>query len=738
MHRSFVIVLSLAAAGAFAQATLRGTVIDGDDNSPMAGATVSITRLHHTTRTDDKGNWAFKNMAPGKYFVVIHAVGHKMFHDTLTTDSASTVVLAGEDIHQEDLVVTASADKPAATTHVEQENEIKGVDLDRVRGATVAQTLTVEPGVAMRSNGGAAARPVMRGLGDNRVTLLEDGLPSGDLSGSAPDHAVAIDPNAAERIDIVRGPGSLQYGNNALTGIINVIEDDIPTETQENSVRSITLDGATVNQVAGGSVSLAQSFGALAVKGSGSWHSGNNMSTPAGAIVNSDTKSANGTLGAAFVSDSFTVGASYRIFSEHYGIPVPTDTEPRSILNPLRQQVHVKTDWQIGSGTVRALSASGNITWYTHDERDRASSELLTSFALTSINATARVEHAPLINGGRGSIGATVSSQQYAVAGAEKLTPDGTFSGISGFVFEEAPVGPVEVQVGARVETDGMDIARDSALGFPSAQTHRWTGFVGSVGALYPLSEELTLQANLSQSFRAPGIEELAANNFHDPTRSFDIGSLAEADPGELQAEHGVGGDLTLQFHLSRLHGEATVYDNRIANFIYRAFRGDSIQGVPVYEYRQADANLIGGEFKAEYDLGGGWFATALADIVRGKRTTDNSNLPQMPPPRIALGVRYSGDVFWYGAEVRGALRQTDVAPEEIAFSGNLADAQTAGSALLNLDGGIRLIAGNTIHTISLKVDNALDQAYRDHLSVSKWFALEPGRNIALRYQMLF
>lgn len=721
-----------------AQSSLRGTVIDGDDNTPLVGATVTISNLHRSNRTDDHGRWIFKNVAPGKHFVVIHAVGHKMFHDTLSTDSASTVVLLGEDIHQQDLVVSASPDEaPRAAARSDAEHVITGLDLDRVRATSVAQTLTVEPGIAMRTNGGAATRPVMRGLGDNRVTILENGLPGGDLSGSAPDHAVAIDPNAAERIEILRGAPALQYANNALTGVINVSEDDIPTETVENSTRSVYLDGASGSKAMGAGVTLAQSIGRVAVRGQGNWRVSDDVRTPGGPLINTDTRSSNGTAGIAYITDDLTAGASFRVFSERYGIPVPTDTEPRSIITPLREQVHVASTWKIGEGSLRDLAVAGNYTWYAHDERDRARDQLLTSFALHTLNATARMQHAPIVDGGNGAVGASLSTQQYAVSGEEKLTPNGAFSNVALYAYEQIPVGVTQVQAAARFESSGMTIDRDSALGFVSDRSLRWSGVFGSVGATVPIATQWAVTANLSQSFRAPSMEELAANNVHGPTRSFDIGALAQSAARELSAERGIGGDIAVRFHTERVHGEVTVYDNLIGSFIYRAFRGDSVEGMPVYEYRQSDANLVGMEVKAEGDLGAGLFATVLADLVRGTRSDDQSPLPQMPPARASVGLRYSGDLFWCGGDVRGTFRQTRVSPEEIRLAANEAGAQTAGNVILNLNAGIRFILGSTVHTLSLRIDNALDQSYRDHLSVSKWFAAQPGIDIGVRYTII-
>src|SRR5690606_17934777 len=112
-------------------------------------------------------------------------------------------------------------------------NVLSGQELTRRLDVTLASTLESEPGLAVTSVGPATSRPVIRGLGGDRVLVLEDGARVGDLSSSSSDHALSADPLNAQRIEVVRGPAALLYGSNAIGGVINLIREEIPTSVPE-------------------------------------------------------------------------------------------------------------------------------------------------------------------------------------------------------------------------------------------------------------------------------------------------------------------------------------------------------------------------------------------------------------------------------------------------------------------------------------------------------------------------
>src|SRR5690606_27363955 len=129
----------------------------------------------------------------------------------------------------EGVLVTGTPGASDPLTVAQSSTQLSGREFDRRVGATVASMLDQEPGISSRYSGPAAATPVIRGLTGERVVMLENGQRTGDLSGSAADHALSVDPLSATRIEVVRGPASLLYGSGAIGGVVNVIGTDIAT-----------------------------------------------------------------------------------------------------------------------------------------------------------------------------------------------------------------------------------------------------------------------------------------------------------------------------------------------------------------------------------------------------------------------------------------------------------------------------------------------------------------------------
>ena len=116
-------------------------------------------------------------------------------------------------------------------------------DLTREMRTSIGETLARQPGVSATSFGPAASAPVLRGLSGDRVRVLTDGIGTLDLSSSGPDHAIAINPLTAERIEILRGPAALLFGSSAIGGVVNVVDARIPRRVPDNVVGVNALAG---------------------------------------------------------------------------------------------------------------------------------------------------------------------------------------------------------------------------------------------------------------------------------------------------------------------------------------------------------------------------------------------------------------------------------------------------------------------------------------------------------------
>jgi iron complex outermembrane receptor protein len=209
-----------------APGTITGIVQDST-GAPLPGAQVVLTQLRRGTTTDRSGRFVFRELRPGTYHVDAVMIGYAPGHTEVTVaDGATanvTLKLRVAAVQLSGIQVTASPVSTEALAVAQATTEVAGSNLQRALGASIAQTLETQPGIANRSSGPSAALPVIRGLTGERILVLNDGERTADLSAASADHALSVDPLAATRIEVVRGPASLLYGNSALGGVINVI-----------------------------------------------------------------------------------------------------------------------------------------------------------------------------------------------------------------------------------------------------------------------------------------------------------------------------------------------------------------------------------------------------------------------------------------------------------------------------------------------------------------------------------
>ena len=195
----------------------------------MAGALVVIDELRRETRTGPDGRYQFENVPSGSYHVGVRAEGYTTRRTEVTVATAPvTLDLTVEfDLHFAEVLSVSPNPRPQFESY-QPTSVLTGEDLARQLESTVAATLYAEPGIAVRAFGSAPARPVIRGLDGDRVVVLEDGQRTGDVSSQSGDHGVPVNPAAARKMEVVRGPATLLYGANAIGGLVNIISDQIP------------------------------------------------------------------------------------------------------------------------------------------------------------------------------------------------------------------------------------------------------------------------------------------------------------------------------------------------------------------------------------------------------------------------------------------------------------------------------------------------------------------------------
>jgi iron complex outermembrane receptor protein len=710
-----------------------------DTGDPMGGTEVVLEELKRAVRTDAEGVYRFDDVPPGLYHVSVRAEGYSTRHtEVKVTPQGATLDLVVElDLHFQE-VVSVSPTVRGQFESYQPTSVLAGQDLQKNLQGSLGATLQAEAGIAMRALGPGPARPVIRGLDGDRVAVLQDGQRVGDLSSQSGDHGVTVNPSAAKRIEVVRGPATLLYGSNAIGGLVNVITDQIPTEKVTRPTGDLTFDLGSNAGEAGGSGDAHFGNGRFAFHVGGSARRAGEFSTPLGAVENSQSRSATVSVGGSWTGENQYVGASYSYDDSKYGVPIVE--EGRISLTPRRHAITLRAGAQNRPGLVSSYRATLGIKRYNHDELE--GSEVGTHFDNDTEEAELLITHRPF---GRlsGTVGGWFLNRAFNAVGPEALSPPVDQRGAAVFLYEELGLHHVTLQFGGRIDYTSFEPQRV----LPSRS---FTEFSGSLGVLYtpPITgENFVIALSVARASRNPALEELYFFGPHPGNLTFEIGNP------QLGAEHGLGFDLSLRARSRRVSGEITFFRNHINDFIFRnpisdeefeerEEEFDERFGVaeepgghahedefPYIEYIGADSALWGIEARGEVALTSSIFAELTYDWVAGELRESGIPLPRMPPFRIAPGLRYQKNALQVGGTVNITGDQTRVIG---------AETPTAGAAVLRLFGSYSFVTGQVTNTITARLDNATDKLYRNHLNYLKDVLPEMGRSFKLVYSVAF
>lgn len=736
-------LLGLAAGGrpAAALSTPRvapaviGTVTD-TAGVPLANATVIVAEVARSTTTNAEGVFVFRGLPVGEYHLSINHLGHAPGHAVVRVpadgdDVRVTVRLVPTALRLTSVVVSASPTGTEAERLTQAALELSGRALSRTLGSSVAATLAAEPGVSQRFSGPAASMPVIRGLTGDRILVLQDGERAGDIAASASDHAVSVDPLAAQRIEVVRGPASLLYGNNALGGVVNVVSNDIPTAVPSHLEGYVAGQGESVTP--GGALSTGLTMGlgargALAVR-AGHRDMGSLRTGGATTLDGTDSRATNATAGYGYVGERGSAGLAVRLYDFNYGLPAEAgDPEAGVRIDGRRIGLSARGARQLGSGALRYLRVEGTAQDYTHDEVE-PDGAIGTRFELRTqtLNAQATTAFGRL----KGALGVQGLFKQYEAAGEEALTPAANSSGIGVFAYQELALTRgrgdeegTQLQLGARYD----DYRITSKTGDPKFGPGRTSDFgsaSGSVGLSVPVSAMVTLSGSVARAFRAPTVEELYSNAPHAAVGTYDVGNP------DLRAEVSTGAEAILRVKGARVSASLSAYVNRVNDYVTPEIVGDTLvdgELLPLNRFTQADAELRGIEGTIEAQVAPSLVASVMGDVVRGEFRAGGV-LPFMPPARLGAGLRWERRRFFVAGDVRHGFAQDRV-------TGGDVDIATEAYTVANLSAGTQWVVGNRLHQLTLRADNVGDTRYFDSASRIKRFAANPGRNVALIYRV--
>ena len=725
---------------------ISGQVIDENSSEPLIGVNILIMELSIGTVTDVNGKFEINNLDEGKYNIRFSYMGYATIVREITLPSEEAVEIIVKmieaTINLGEVLVTGNPFLVEPKDLSQTSITMSKLDLIVKSAGTFADILKLEPGIAVRSNGIATGRPVIRGFSDNKVLILEDGLRMGDLSNASDDHSISGDGSEPEKIEVIEGPSGLLYGSNAIGGVVNIITDAIPLSVQQGLSGKLLIRGATVNNEYLGNAHINYGIGQLSLHGKFFKRIGVDYKISGGdKTFNSDLDSYGSQFGLSVLPSWGMAGLSFTDYNNKYGLPTTTDADEIVYIDMHKKQYRFATDVNNIRSFLTSVSLKAGYLDYDHKEISRINGVVGTAFGLKTKSADLSFVHGSFIENLSGIVGFYGLIQNYNVIGEEALTPNADYNNYAAYFLEKFKFEKINLSFGARYELNNIKFPEatltDSTF---SGGEDDFNSLSASLGVVYNFNEGISFFVNIANAFRGPTIEELSSYGIHEALASFDIGNRS------LNKENTTGIDIGLRSQEANYYFEITGYFNKVSDLIYRkpldlfysededltgnliGFNTNS-DGFRVHQYQQSDAIVYGFQTKLSYELLKGFTTTLVSDYVRAKNQTTDENLPQIPPFRFSIELRYATPRYWYGATWNLTAKQNDVAPNEIP---------TAGYGLVGIYGGLKLLTGEFAHIINLKVSNLFDQEYKDHLSSIKDFTFMPGRNISLAYNFVF
>ncbi|WP_240454793.1 TonB-dependent receptor [Caulobacter sp. 17J65-9] len=619
----------------------------------------------------------------------------------------------------EEVVVTATRIGVAEQAMTANVDVLDEKDLAVAPSVGLGDLVAGMPGVRSTSFAPGASRPVIRGLSGPRVQVLTNGLGQIDASSVSPDHQVATDPSSAKRVEVVRGPSTLAYGGSAIGGVVNIIDDRVPSEPAKG-----LADGRLATQVS--SVDNGRSVGGAVKVGEGPWVVGaeamhretddynipgpaisqqlaNELGVPRvgpSIVLNSRSRLTEYGAGASYITGLGFVGAAVTQTNSRYGTVAEEDV--KIDLTQTRYDAQGELDFPVGP--FEKFTGSAGYADYQHTELEDG--EVGTQFLSTGWEA--RAEAVQKARGGwNGAVGLQALHRDFDAIGEEAFVP--------ATVIDEAGIYTVQrldhqawgFEAGVRLDRRELDsIVAD----------REFTNFSASGGVFFRPATGLYLGLTLARNERAPTEVELFANGPHVATASFEVG-----DP-DFDTEIANSVEAAVHYVSDRFDADLHLFGARYDGFIDAVPTGvfDADTGLQIFQYQQLGAEFYGLETDMTWRV---WTdgertvsLTGAGDYVHGE--TDLGPPARIPPWSATVGVKYETERWQTALEVHHAGEQDRVAQFELPT-----DAYT----MVNLSGSVNLSDSVVLFG---EVHNLNDTEAREAASFLKDIAPLPGRNL--------
>lgn len=773
--------------------TLSGKVLDKATGLPLPGVSLYVPDLKSGTVSNDDGTFQLHDLPATKVVIQVSFTGYRSISEVIDLTGISNYDFLLEpavaEIHE--VVVTGLAQGTEKNRTPTPISTIPTLQLLQNGSSNIIDALSSQPGVAQISTGSGISKPVIRGLGYNRVVVVNDGIrQEGQQWGD--EHGIEIDEFSVNKVEILKGPASLAYGSDAMAGVINMLS--APTLPRGSQKLNVLSNYQTNNGLIAYSANYAgnqkgliwdvrysqkmahayqnrydgyvfnSAFRERAMSGilglNKSWgyshlHLSSYFLEPG--MVEGERDSVSGKFIKQTVLNDSTTGTA---------MADAKDLRSYRLQTPYQQIHHYKAVWNssfiIGQGSIKStIGFQQNHRQEYGDVLNPKQHGLY--FLLNTLNYDLRYV-LPEKKGFSVTIGLNGMRQVAQNKGSEFLIPEYTLLDIGGFFIAKKTYGKLDLSGGLRYDIRqqaGKDLYVDanevpSSPSDPSAVqlfkgfNSSYQGYSGSIGAAYQFSEKIYAKLNISKGFRAPSIAEIGANGVHEGTLNYIIGVPTLKPESSIQIDQAIG------LNSEHVNAELALFRNQIDNYVYlrklNSLSGDDsvLNGFPAFRYNSGQAVLTGGELSIDihpHPLDWLHFENSfsMVNAVQTGQPDSMHYLPFTPSPRLSSELKVQqkkAGKRWANAYVKLGMDQYFA--QNDVFSAYGTETATPAYRLWSMGMGVDYLRNKkTLCSIYISGSNLTDVAYQSHLNRLKYAPMNHqtgrsgvfnmGRNISIK-----
>lgn len=609
---------------------IQGVVVD-NNGQPLNSGTVQIMGSNKRVKISKKGEFIFTGIADGVF--ELHVSSPRYIHSSekiaIVDQKAQTIRIEVDEASIEVIDVTASAFHSSNIESAAPVSVLAGEKLKQQQASTLGETLKNQVGVHSSFYGGVSSSPIIRGLDGPRVLITQNGMDAADVSRVGPDHLVSAESSTVQQIEVLRGPATLFYGSGAIGGVVNLVDNRIPSNNESEGEASIARNSNNSEESFSGLYKTGSDN--IAIQIQGFYRDNDDYRIPGaaesesahdehddeedheeegsyGVVENTAARTKGVTVGASYLFDSGDIGFSLEHMSSVYGVPGHAHAEEEHEDEEHDEEEHaeeiVKADlqqnryqmagkFQLSSPIVNAVNFGVSYTDYQHSELENG--VVGTTFESELFETRVEVLHQP-IQGWRGGLSVHSKLSDFSATGEEAFTPPSDTNSFGIGLIEERHFGDWLVQLGARIETVSIDVndVIVPEIEFESAhdeeehdEEHEESSFDAvsydftpisiSAGVVWDIAKGYNVAASYVHARRAPSAAELFSFGPHVGTQTYEIGALYN-----LHAEE--DGHNEVEFSASKPSLETS---NNI-DLSWRKFGGDFGAVVNIF-YNQVD-----------------------------------------------------------------------------------------------------------------------------------------------------